>query len=69
MARSILANSSSKLNLSHRQTEILEQLIMAGGQMAKSLEYLDSHFCLPAHAVKPAKRWAKLVMQFAKLLL
>ncbi|TAK73963.1 MAG: hypothetical protein EPO11_07620 [Gammaproteobacteria bacterium] len=69
MAGSSVANSSSILNLSRRQTVLLQEIILAGGEMSQALIRLDDQFCLPGQTVKPAQRWLWLMMQFAKSLL
>ena len=68
MARSSLANSSSKLNLSHRQIALFQKIILAGNQMAEALSRHDDTVTLPKNGTKLTQRWSNLMVQLVKML-
>jgi hypothetical protein len=68
MARSSLANSSSNLNLSRRQTELFQQIICVGNKMSKVMD--PNHpLPMPADRAKLARKWSHLMVELAKMLL
>jgi hypothetical protein len=71
MARSSLAKSSSKLNLSRRQTELLRKIISVGNQMSE-LMYPDRSLPVPKDRAKLERKlgqaWSNLIVAFAKTL-
>lgn len=71
MAKASLSKSSSKLNLTRRQTYVFQKIIFVGNQMAELLARLEFKITHPARvkeATKLAKRWSSLMIQLAKLL-
>jgi hypothetical protein len=68
MARSSLANSSSKLNVSRRQTALFQKIILAGNHMAKELNHLNEQSLLPKRTKKLARRWGGLMVELVEML-
>jgi hypothetical protein len=60
MARGSLANPSSNLNLSRRQTELFQQIILLGNQMSKVLN--PKHpLPMPEDRAKLRRKWSNLM--------
>ncbi|TAK73739.1 MAG: hypothetical protein EPO11_07880 [Gammaproteobacteria bacterium] len=69
MAQDILANSSSKLNLSRRQTAMLQRILITASQMAEILEHCEQQAIDVERAVILSRRWSHLIVEYAKMLL
>lgn len=67
MVRSSVSKSSSKLNLSRRQTDLFQRIILVGNQMAKAMRPRHQ---LPAPDREKLKRkWDDLTVELAHALL
>lgn len=66
MARSSLANSSSKLNLSRRQLSLFRNIIVTGNQMAIALNNFNKQLLLSNTTIKLVSRWEKLMVTFVE---
>jgi len=68
MARSILANLISKLNLSHQKTAIFQRIILSGNAMAKFLHNLERKQLDQKKAEKLVLEWRDLMAKLIQAL-
>jgi hypothetical protein len=69
MAKLSVSKSTSKLNLTRRQTEIFQKVILVGNQMSEVLSTLEEKGLLPKASVKLVQKWQSLMMKLVNILI
>jgi hypothetical protein len=69
VAGSSLSKTTSKLNLSRRQTELFQQIILVGNRMSDLLSALEDKISLPKNSGKLSRSWQDLMIRLAKMLI
>lgn len=69
MAINSLSKSSPKLNLTRRQAELFQRIILVGNRMSDTLSALDKTMSLPRDAAKLVHKWQKLMITLANMLI
>lgn len=69
MSKHSLSKTSSKLNLTRRQIELFQKMILIGNQMSEALSALDRKGLVPKNSAKLARKWGDLMVQLVKMLI
>ena len=70
MRNDIVAKSTpkAKLNLTRRQADLFQKIILIGNRMSDTLSELDRKMLLPKEAAKLISKWGNLMVKLAKML-
>ena len=70
MRNHIVAKSApkAKLNLTRRQADLFQKIILIGNRMSDALSELDRKMLLPKESAKLITKWGKLMVKLAKML-
>ncbi|MBA2655296.1 MAG: hypothetical protein H0U71_09585 [Gammaproteobacteria bacterium] len=69
MTKSSVSKSTSKLNLTRRQIEIFQKIILVGNEMSDALSALDKMMLLPKDSSKLIRKWQDLMIRLVNLLI
>ena len=59
----------AKLNLTRRQADLFQKIILMGNRMSDALSELDRKMLLPKESAKLITKWGKLMVKLAKMLI
>lgn len=69
MTKSSLSKSTSKLNLTRRQLEVFQKIILVGNQMSEALSALDKKMMMPKTSAKLVQKWQDLMIRLVNMLI
>ena len=59
----------AKLNLTRRQADLFQKIILMGNRMSDALSELDRKMLLPKESAKLIVKWGKLMVKLANMLI